>query len=136
MIRSVFFNILIEAHKDYKKNGYKYNIISQGEEMKKKYFEKAMILINYLNEYFDMTENENDIIKFSQLYNFFKSCDLTAQMTKEDRRKYTRKGFEEYFESNIYYKSRYIKKHKILNQAVLIKLKPKEGYEDNFNNKE
>ena len=57
---------------------------------------------------------------------------MSKTLTKEEKRRYNRNGFEEYFESNIYYKSRYVKKHKVLNQTVLIKLKPKQGYEDNF----
>jgi phage/plasmid-associated DNA primase len=130
--RNSFLKKLFESHKEYKKNGYKYNVIEEGEQLKKKYFEKSMTLINFLNEYFDFTESDEDIITFKQIYDFFKECDMTKQLTKEERRKYNRNGFEEYFESNIYYKSRYVKKHKKFNQAVLIKLKPKAGYEDNF----
>lgn len=127
-----FLKQLFVAHKEYKKNGYKYNIIQEGEQLKKKYFEKAMTLINFLNEYFDMTEDEDDIISFKKIYDFFKDCEMTKQLSKEERRRYNRNGFEEYFESNIYYKSRYIKKHTSLNKAVLIKLKPKNGYEEFF----
>jgi len=124
--RDAFLNLLLESHKKYKKNNYIYNIIEEGEELKKKYFEKSMTLINFLNEYYDMTDNEDDVIKFCDLYNLFKNSEFYRELSKDEKRRFNRNGFIEYFESNIYYKSRFVKKHKILNQSVLIKLKEKD----------
>ena len=44
------------------------------------------MIFQFFNENYEFTENEKDIIPFKKIYDFFKDCDMTKQLTKEERR--------------------------------------------------
>jgi hypothetical protein len=55
-----------------------------------------------------ITENKDDIIKLKTLFNDFKESDYYHNLSKNDKRKYNYTFFENYFSTNIFFKSYYV----------------------------
>ena len=59
----------------------------------------------WVNEFYQKTDNRKDIIKLKQLFEDFKNSDYYQNFSKADKRKYNYKNFTAQFESNLFLKS-------------------------------
>ena len=59
----------------------------------------------WVNEFYQKTDNSKDIIKLKELFEDFKNSDYYQNFSKADKRKYNYKNFTSQFESNLFLKS-------------------------------
>lgn len=125
-----FFKMIIEAHKEYKKNSYCYKVIEECTNRTKNYYEKSNVLHTFFIEKYKLTDDENDKIFVKDIYENFRNDETYKLLTKEEKRIYNRTSIIEFIESNINYKTRYVQDR----QATLIKIKQNYDYNDDIEN--
>lgn len=75
------------------------------------YIAGSYFLLNILKETVEKTNDKNDFIKISDLYDYIKNSDYYNNLTKEERRKISKKEMIEFYEKNKYTSKDYKKRH-------------------------
>lgn len=95
-IKLPFMHILLQYYQIFQKEG---NILKNAPksilDASKKYISDSDNFVNWFNECYKHSDNENDHIKLKDIYEKFKSSDLWANMNKAERRKMTRTKLEQ-----------------------------------------
>jgi phage/plasmid-associated DNA primase len=126
-----FFQILVEAYKNYKNRNNSYEVIQEFETSKKKYINKSETTLTNI---FNVVEevNDNTYIKIKDLYILIKQSESYTMMTYREKRKFTKDNLIEYMEKNILFKKNFVEIDKVkclINYKF--KLPDEEDYDDN-----
>ena len=103
----ILFEIYKEVHKKYRD----ITIAQSIKERTMSYLELSCQLLPWFKENYELTNNKEDFIKISDIFELFKNSETYDNMSKYERKKYNKNFFLDYFEKNIvtrkYYKIRY-----------------------------
>lgn len=94
-IKLPIMHILLKYYKIFQKEG---NILKNPPksilDASKQYISDSDDFVNWFNEYYEKSDDENKFIKLKDIYDKFKNSDLWANMNKAERRKMTRAKLE------------------------------------------
>jgi putative DNA primase/helicase len=103
--KQALFQLLIDPYRKFKDNKYELVVPDQVRKKTADYLMTSDDISEWVNEFYQKTDNSKDIIKLKQLFEDFKSSDYYQNFSKADKRKYNYKNFTAQFESNLFLKS-------------------------------
>jgi phage/plasmid-associated DNA primase len=112
-------SILINHYKIYKENNYNFHISQSVKERSRAYLEESCDLYVWFKENYEKTEDKNDIVKFKDAYDYFKTTEYYLNLSKQDKRMLNYQKFVEYFKTNLYTKKYYKDKTNTYNKILL-----------------
>lgn len=93
-----FLHILLEAYRSLMENKYILNIPDSIKQNNLEYLEQSIKIMEYFNENYEKTDDEKDFIKIDDIKDGFLASDFYENLTKLEKRKYSKKYFIEFFE--------------------------------------
>jgi phage/plasmid-associated DNA primase len=103
--------ILIEEHKKYKNNNYCLQMPKSIIDRTQLYLELSCNIVQWFKENYDETNIQTDILKVKDIFDAFVQGTYYFNLSKFEKKKYTKHFFVNYFETNIflrkYYHERY-----------------------------
>jgi P4 family phage/plasmid primase-like protien len=103
--KQALFQLLLEPYRKFKDNKYELVVPDQVRKKTADYLMTSDDISEWVNEFYQKTDNSKDIIKLKQLFEDFKNSDYYQNFSKADKRKYNYKNFTAQFESNLFLKS-------------------------------
>jgi len=103
--KQALFQILIGSYRLFKDNKYELVVPDQVRKKTADYLMTSDDISEWVNEFYQKTDNSKDIIKLKELFEDFKNSDYYQNFSKADKRKYNYKNFTSQFESNLFLKS-------------------------------
>ena len=104
--------ILMREHvKYYKQKNSKFTIPSAIKERTANYLELSCNILQWFKDNYELTNNKKDIIKIKDIFAEFCASSYYFNLTKNEKRKYNKTFFTNYFETNIYLKNYYCLNH-------------------------
>jgi P4 family phage/plasmid primase-like protien len=103
--KQALFQLLIEPYRKFKDNKYELVVPDQVRKKTADYLMTSDDISEWVNEFYQKTNNSKDVIKLKQLFEDFKSSDYYQNFSKADKRKYNYKNFTAQFESNLFLKA-------------------------------
>lgn len=91
--------ILMDAHKRYAQNNYKFVIPETIKQRTKKYLELSYNIVQWFKDCYEHTGNKKDIVKLKDVYDNI-SCNYFSNLTKKEKRKYNKTYFYDYVQNN------------------------------------
>jgi phage/plasmid-associated DNA primase len=102
--RNEFVFLLLEAFKKLKKNDYVLNIPKCVEERSKKYINESFTILKMFNDFYEYTEDEDDVVKISDMFSLISTCSAYTNLTKQEKRLYNKSYFVEFFSTHTDFK--------------------------------
>jgi phage/plasmid-associated DNA primase len=126
--KCALLQILFNSYKKYKEVNYKLIIPETIKKRTEAYLELSCNILGWFKDNYELTENKNDIIKMKDLFCNFKESEYYYNLSKQDKRKYNYTFFDNYFETNIFFKKYYVcgDNNHIPNQIIYYKNKNNE----------
>ena len=109
--RFALFKILFEIHKNYKKNNYELKIADTIKKRTQSYLELSCNIIQWFKDNYELTEDKLNYIKIKNIYENFCQSEYLSNLSKTEKNKYNKKYFNEYFETNIFFKKYYSERY-------------------------
>jgi phage/plasmid-associated DNA primase len=126
--RTAFIKIIIDAYREYKKRGYKFDIPKKVRERTMSYMAMSSNILTWIKENYEKTNNQTDYIKINDVFKLFTKSNYFYGMTKIDQRKYNRTYFVTEISESIFFK-KYTKERIQINgkslRNVIMNYKPK-----------
>ena len=98
--------ILFNTYKNYMQNNFILQIPESIKDRTQKYLELSCIILPWFKENYERT-NDNEFIKIKEIYDNFATSNFFYNLSKEEKRKYNKTFFNEYFETNIFLRGFY-----------------------------
>ena len=95
-----------EARKNYLQNNSILQIPESIKDRTQKYLELSCIILPWFKENYERT-NDKEFIKIKEIYDNFATSNFFYNLSKEEKRKYNKTFFNEYFETNIFLRGFY-----------------------------
>ncbi len=124
-----FLHILLDAYQELMSNKYLLKIPDSIKQNNQEYLEQSIKIMEFFNDNYERTENEKDFIKIEDIKDAFLSSDFYINLTKLEKRKYSKKYFIEFFEKYPPLRKNYRERLNNIPERpwnVLIKIKKKE----------
>ena len=102
--------ILMNAHKKYKKNSYSWSLPKSVEDRTNLYLQMSCNILTWFKDNYRCTNDKKNMCKIKDTYNNFTGSNYYSNLSKMDRKKYSKSYFQEYIETNIFFKKYYCKK--------------------------
>ena len=102
--------LLMNAHKKYKKNEYSWSLPKSVEDRTNLYLQMSCNILTWFKENYKCTNDKKDICKIKNIFINFTTSDYYSNLSKADRKKYSKTYFQEYIETNIFFKKYHCKK--------------------------
>ncbi len=102
--------ILIDSYKIYEESQYKFNIPLTIENRTTEYLQKSCYILQWFKDNYVLTNDKNNIVKIAEIFNDFKYDEHYINLTKAEKKKYTKRYLIEYFANNIITKKYYKEK--------------------------
>lgn len=116
--------ILMDQHKKYKQNGYIFELPDSIVDRTNSYLELSCSILQWFKSTYQKSELKTDCVKLKDVYELFVQSDYYVNLSKVDKKKYTKSYFIEYFKTNIflrkYYSERYSEYRNIVKGWTLI----------------
>ena len=106
--KCALLQILFHSYKKYKEVNYKLIIPETIKKRTEAYLELSCNILGWFKDNYELTEDKNDIIKMKDLFGNFKESEYYYNLSKQDKRKYNYTFFDNYFETNIFFKKYYV----------------------------
>lgn len=116
--------ILIDQHKLYKRNMYIFNIPVSIKERTQLYLELSCNIVQWFKDTYELTNDKNDFIQVKDIYSYFLKSEYYLNLTKQERRKYNKTYFLEYFQTNIFFRKYFVERFNNL-RSLLKEWRPK-----------
>lgn len=140
--KHAFFKIIAKYAKEFLNEDKEcFNIPEDIRKRSEEYISGSYVLLNLLKEHTEKTNDKKDYIKICDLFEIIKTSEIYINLTKDEKRKMTKKGIIEFFETNKFtannYKARYTprsddKKLNLSNVLIGYKLLQEENNEEDF----
>jgi phage/plasmid-associated DNA primase len=106
--RHAFFYILTQAYKEYKQRNFRSLTVDEFEKEKKNYIAKSEVILQNI---FNLIEEDNTkYIKIKDLLSRIRETETYTLMSATDKKKFTKENLNQYIETNILFKNKYIDK--------------------------
>jgi phage/plasmid-associated DNA primase len=102
--KQALFELLIIHYKAFKDNKYELIVPEQVRKRTNDYLACSDNISEWINEVFEKTGNDTDIIKLKDIFKTFKDSEYYSNFSKSDKRKYNYKYFTEQMTSNLFLK--------------------------------
>ena len=101
--------ILMREHvKYYKQNKSEFIIPSAIKTRTDNYMELSCNILQWFKDNYEITHNKKDIIKIKDIFSEFSASSYYYNLTKNEKRKYNKTFFTNYFETNVFLQKYYI----------------------------
>ena len=91
--KQALFELLIDYYREFKDNRYELIVPEQVRSKTNDYLACSDNISEWINENYEKTDNNKDIVKVKDIFNKFKSSDFYSNFSKNDKRKYNYKYF-------------------------------------------
>ena len=106
--RHAFFYVLTQAYKEYKQRNFRSLTVDEFEKEKKSYIAKSEVILQNI---FNLIEEDNTkYIKIKDLLNKIRETETYTLMTATDKKKFTKDNLNQYIETNILFKNKYVER--------------------------
>jgi phage/plasmid-associated DNA primase len=102
--------ILIEEHKKLKKNNYKLVMPKTINDRTQTYLELSCNIVQWFKDTYEFTDDSKKISKIKDVYDKFTQSDYFSNLSKADKRKYSKSYFTDYIQNNIFFKKYYVER--------------------------
>jgi len=102
--------ILFDTYKIYKRNNYTLEIPNSIRERTNLYLEMSCNILQWFKDNYIETKNKNDIIKLKDIFQEFRYSDYYVHLPKNEKIKYNKTYFINYFKTNIFTKKFYVER--------------------------
>jgi hypothetical protein len=102
--------ILLEEHKKLKKNNYKLILPKSINERTQTYLELSCNIVQWFKDNYEFTEDSKSISKLKDIYEKFTQSDFFSNLSRADKRKYSKSYFTDYIQNNIFFKKYYVER--------------------------
>ncbi len=121
--KHALLSILLESYKKYKMNNYVIKIPESIKKNNEEYLEQSMKVMEFFNMNYVKTENNEDYIKITDVCDNFLTSEYYNSLTKQEKRRYTKKYFNDFLETykplRKYYRERIqIKEERVRNVLI------------------
>jgi phage/plasmid-associated DNA primase len=110
--------ILLEKHKNYMNNNCILKIPVEISERTNNYLQLSCDIISWFKDNFELTNDNNDIIKVKDIYTIFTKSHNFEHMTKAEKKKYNKSYFVNYIETNKFFSKYYVAKTSTLRTFI------------------
>lgn len=129
-----FLKLMMEAYKGYQARNFKFDVPESVKNRTKAYLEMSSNIMNWINDEYEKTDNEDDYIKICDMFDAFKDSEHYANLTKSQKLQYNRRYFVDELQNNIFisryiHAMKYIKGKLVRSVLVRYKAKTEEKYE-------
>lgn len=93
-----FLHILLASYRDLMDQNYILHIPESIKQNNLEYLEQSIKIMEYFNENYEKTDDEKNFIKIDDIKDGFLASDFYINLTKLEKRKYSKKYFIEFFE--------------------------------------
>ena len=107
------YHILIDNFKTYKNNNNELFIPKKVRERTKNYLEKSILIMNFFNVNYEITNDNNFFVKIDDIINSYKESDDYKNLNKECKRKLTKEYFINFFKDNVKFNKLFCERKKI-----------------------
>lgn len=98
--RCALLKILMNAYKNFKLNEHTFEIPKSIKDRTTQYLEMSCNILQWFKDNYKYTEKKTDICKMRDLYDDFTTSTYYVNLTKNEKRKYNKSYFSEYFSTN------------------------------------
>jgi P4 family phage/plasmid primase-like protien len=102
--KQALFELLIAHYKIFKDNKYELVVPDQVRKKTNDYLACSDNISEWINDVFEKTDNNKDIIKLKEIFKTFKDSEFYSNLSKSDKRKYNYKYFTEQMTTNLFLK--------------------------------
>jgi len=102
--------ILLEQYKIYKNHKFSFNIPVTIKERTQLYLEMSCNIVQWFKENYELTTDKEDFVKVKDIYEKFAMSDYYVNLTKQEKRKYNKTYFTDYFQKNIFFRKYYVER--------------------------
>jgi len=102
--------ILLEEHKKYKKNNFIIDLPNSIKERTQNYLDLSFTIVKWFKETYEHTKDKSDTIKIKDLYSDFTESQYFYALTKHEKQKYNKSYFNNYIETNTFFKKYYVER--------------------------
>ena len=102
--------ILLKHYHDYEQNEYSLYIAKTIQDRTQNYLELSYHIVSWFKENYEFTGKKEDIIKMQELYNTFSSSTYFLNMSKTEKKKYSKAYLQHYIENNLFFRKYYVEK--------------------------
>ena len=106
-LRLPFINKLLQFIKNHKSDIFNVQVPEYLVDRANDHLESSEPIIDYLKENYELTDNQNEFIKFDELYKNFKSSDSFHTLTNKEKRDLTAKKCKEIIQRNRFSRNYY-----------------------------
>jgi len=107
--------ILFDEYKEYKSNGYKFDIPKSTEIRTNEYLQSSCDILSWFRENYEYTRNEDNFVEIKDVINKFIGSEYYSNLTGKEKNKIKYGTFVEYFKTNPflgqYYSPRYKRRY-------------------------
>jgi hypothetical protein len=100
--------ILLEEHKKLKKNNYKFILPKSISDRTSIYLELSCNIVQWFKDNYEYVDENDKVSKIKDIYENFSQSMYFVNLTKPEKRKYTKSYFTEYIQTNIFFKKYYV----------------------------
>jgi phage/plasmid-associated DNA primase len=111
--------ILMEAHKRYKKNNYTIDLPDTIKERTKLYLELSCTLVEWFKTTYKKSSDSRSFIKIKDLFEKFTTSTYYFNLSKNEKKKYSKKYFIEYIKDNIFFRTIYKERFESIRNALV-----------------
>jgi len=111
--KNEMYHILIDNFKTYKNNNNELFIPKKVRERTKNYLEKSILIMNFFNVNYEITNDNNFFVKIDDIINSYKESDDYKNLNKECKRKLTKEYFINFFKDNVKFNKLFCERKKI-----------------------
>ncbi|ATZ81249.1 D5 family helicase-primase [Bodo saltans virus] len=112
-------HILIEEHKKYKQHNFTIILPKSVNERTQNYLDLSCSIIKWFKETYQHTKNKHDYTKIKDLYKDFTQSIYFNCLTKNEKTKYNNKYFNNYIETNAFFKKYFAERKDNIRNVIL-----------------
>lgn len=131
--KRALLKIVMEAYKVYEQNKYNLKIPETIAKRTKEYLEKSCYILQWFKENYILTNDKKNIIKLADIFASFRLDEYYENLTKQEKRKFNKSHFVDYFANNIITK-KYYKEKTTMERNILFFWKKKDDNTGNIDN--
>lgn len=110
--------ILFEQYEIYKNNNYTFNIPQSIKDRTQLYLEMSCNIVQWFKDNYTLTNEKDDYIQVKDIYSKFTQSDYYLNLSRNEKRKYNKTYFLEYFQTNIFFRKYFLERYNNIRSVI------------------
>lgn len=110
--------ILFEAYKEYRENNYSFTIPKTIKDRTKNYLELSCNILDWFKEIYEKSDKSDDYLQIKNIYAEFINSAYYSNLSRNERKKYNKSYFQNYFNTNLFFRNNYAERFKNVRNVI------------------